>query len=76
MPNGNEHKNPPPPPAPPPPGGTKPGGTGGVTPNDGNQNPPQDQIRRAAGVGGAVGGVIGSLLGALIACCFCLRHLH
>jgi hypothetical protein len=39
MPNGNEHKNPPPPP--PPPGGTKPGGTGGARPADGNQNPPQ-----------------------------------
>jgi hypothetical protein len=51
----NERKNPPPPPPPPggaKPGGTKPGGAGGVKPNDGNQNPPQNQIRRAAGVGG------------------------
>jgi hypothetical protein len=70
MPNGNEHKNPPPPPPPPPPGGT---GPGGVKPNDGSQNPPQDQIRRAAGVGGAVGGAIGGLIGALIGSCL---HLH
>lgn len=73
MPNGNEHKNPPPPPPPPPPGTT---GPGGVKPNDGSQNPPQDLARRAAGVGGAVGGVIGGLIGALIGCCFCLQHFR
>jgi hypothetical protein len=45
MPNGNERKSPPPPP-PPTPGGNKPGGAGVVKPNDGNQNPPQNQFRR------------------------------
>jgi hypothetical protein len=74
MSNGNETKTPPPPP--PPPGGTKPGGPGAARPNDGNQSPPQIELRRAAGVGGAVGGVIGGLIGALIGCCFCLQHLH
>jgi predicted lipid-binding transport protein (Tim44 family) len=77
MPNGHETKNPPPPPPPPPPGST---GPGGITPKDGNQIPPQDAVRKAAGVGGAVGGavggVIGGLIGALIGCCFCLQHLH
>ena len=74
MPNGNEHKNPPPQPSTP--GETSPTGPGGAQPNDGNAQPPQSQIRRAAGVGGAVGGLIGSLIGALIGCCFCLHHLH
>ena len=73
MSNGHETKNPPPPPPPPAPGGT---GPGTVKPNDGTQLPPQNQVRRAAGVGGAVGGVIGGLIGALIGCCFCLHSLH
>ena len=75
MPNGHETKNPPPPPSPPPPGGT---GPGRATPGDGTQSPPQDLLRKAAGVGGAVGGavggVIGGVVGALIGCC--LQHLH
>ena len=74
MPNGNEHKAPPPPPPPPPPGGTKPG-TGPKTDGGGDQ-PPQFQLRRAAGVGGVVGGAVGGLIGALIGCCLCLQHLH
>jgi hypothetical protein len=72
MPNGHETKNPPPPP-PPPPGST---GPGAIKPNDGNQIPPQDAVRKAAGVGGAVGGAIGGLIGALVGCGFCLQHLH
>jgi hypothetical protein len=71
MSNGQETKNPPPPPPPPPPGGT---GPGAVKPNDGSQNPPQNQLRRAAGVGGAVGGAIGGVIGALIGCC--LQYMH
>ncbi|MEO7205750.1 MAG: hypothetical protein ABI356_15375 [Steroidobacteraceae bacterium] len=71
MPNGNESKNPPPPPLPP--GST---GPGAAKPNDGGQSPPQTELRRAAGVGGAVGSLIGSLIGALIGCCFCLHHLN
>jgi hypothetical protein len=74
MPNGKEHKNPPPPT--PPPGGTPPTGPSGPQPRDGNNQPPQIQLRRAAGVGGAVGGAVGGLIGALIGCCFCLQHLH
>ncbi len=66
MPNGNEHKNPPPPP--PPPGGTPPSGPGGPRPDDGNNQPPQIQLRRAAGFGDSVGGLIGS--------CFRLQHLR
>ena len=73
MSNGHETKNPPPPPPPPTPGRT---GPGGATPNDGGQSPPQHQLRKAAGVGGAVGGAIGGLIGALIGCCLCLQHLH
>jgi hypothetical protein len=72
MPNGNERKAPPPPPPPPPPPGAT--GPGGIKPNDGSQNPPQTQLRRAAGVGGAVGGAVGGLIGALIGCC--LHYLH
>ena len=71
MPNGNETKNPPPPPPPPPPGSTKPGG---VTPQDGTQNPPQTKLSRAAGVGGAMGGAIGGPIGALIGCR--LHYIH
>ena len=73
MSNGHETKTPPPPPPPPPPGRT---GPGQVKPNDGGQSPPQNQLRRAAGVGGAVGGAIGGIIGALIGCCLCLQHLH
>src|SRR5450631_341644 len=62
MPNGNEHKAPPPPPPPPPPG-SKPGG--GAKTDGGSDQPPQNQLRRAAGVGGAVGGAIGGVIGAL-----------
>ena len=72
MSNGHESKNPPPPPPPPPPPGST--GPGGVKPNDGTQNPPQNELRRAAGIGGAVGGAIGGVIGALIGCC--LQHLH
>jgi hypothetical protein len=67
MPNGHETKNPPPPPPPPPPPGST--GPGRVKPNDGGQSPPQDGLRKAAGVGGVV-----ALMGALIGCC--LQHLH
>src|ERR1700688_2249668 len=66
MPNGNEPKAPPPPPPPPPPGGTKPGGP---KTDGGGDEPPQNQLRRATGVGGAVRGVVGGLIGALIGCC-------
>jgi hypothetical protein len=73
MPNGHDPKNPPPTP----PGqGTPPGGPGKVHPDDGGQAPPQIQLRRAAGMGGAVGGAVGGLIGALIGCCFCLHYLH
>ena len=72
MSNGQETKNPPPPPPSPPPGtGT---GLGGIKPDGGGDKPPQSQLRRAAGVGGAIGGVIGGLIGALIGCC--LHQLH
>ena len=73
MSNGNEHKTPPPPPPPPPPpGGTQPGG--GANTDGGSDQPPQIQLRRAAGIGGAVGGAIGGVIGALIGCC--LQHLR
>ncbi len=48
---------------------------GGAKPNDGDQNPPQNELRRAAGVGGAVGGAIGGVIGALIGAAR-LQHLH
>jgi hypothetical protein len=53
MPNGNEHKAPPPPPPPPPPAPSGPG-KGGEKTDGGSDQPPQNQLRRAAGVGGAV----------------------
>jgi hypothetical protein len=56
MPNGNERKSPPPPP---PPGGKPPTGPGGARPDDGNAQPPQNQLRRVAGVGGSVWGAVG-----------------
>jgi hypothetical protein len=49
-------------------------GVGGAKTDGGSDQPPQSQLRRAAGVGGAVGGTVGGLIGALIGCC--LQHLH
>ena len=74
MSNGNNPKNPPPPPPPSP--GVPPGGPGKAHPDGVGDEPPQNQLRRAAGVGGAAGGAVGGLIGALIACCFCLHRLH
>jgi hypothetical protein len=73
MPNGHDPKNPPPPP---PGSGTPQRGPGQAHPDDGGAVPPQDKLRRAAGVGGVVGGAIGGLIGALIGCCLCMHHLR
>lgn len=56
MPNGHETKNPPPPPPPPPPPDTGTGLGGARTDGHGDE-PPQSQLRKAAGIGGAVGRV-------------------
>ncbi len=46
--------------------------TGGVTPDDAGDQPPQERpLIRAARTGGAMGGFIGGLIGALIGACLC-----